>query len=96
MAMDRQGKSDHRYAIVFGIGLALFPVHNRWLADVTMVDGQAILFLPVFGMVIWGLATVFYLRDNWRAMDWGDKRVYIPLLIIVGAIGLSGITASTA
>ena len=57
--------SDRKYAIAIGIGLALFPVHNRWLVDATLVNGQATLFLPVFGMMIWSLATLYYLRDNY-------------------------------
>ena len=87
--------SDRKYAIAIGIGLALFPVHNRWLVDATLVNGQATLFLPVFGMMIWSLATLYYLRDNWRVIDWGERKIYIPLLVIVVAIGLSGITADT-
>ena len=95
MKAEKQPKSDRNYAIAIGIGLALFPLHHKWLVDVTAINGQATLFLPKFGMLIWGLATLFYLRDNWREMSWGDRKIYIPLLVIVGAIGLSGITADT-
>lgn len=37
-----------------------------------------------------------YLVNNWdkvREIGWGDKKVVIPLLVITGAIGLSGLTA---
>ena len=88
-------KSNRLYAIAVGIGLALFPVHNKWLVDATAINGQATLFLPVFGVLIWGLATLFYLPRNLHNLDWGDKKVYIPLLVIVGAMGLSGITVET-
>jgi len=88
-------KSDRNYAIAIGIGLALFPVHNRWLVDVTMVGEEATFFLPVFGAGIWMMATLFYLRDNWNEMDWGEEYIYVPLLVIVVAVGLSGITANT-
>jgi len=90
-----RNRTDCNYAIAIGIGLALFPVHNRWLVDAALVGGEATLFLPVFGALLFLLAVPFYLRDNWSAMDWGDRKIYIPLLVIVGAIGLSGITADT-
>jgi hypothetical protein len=86
--------SDKKYAYAIGTGIALFSIHNKWLADTTAINGDAVLFLPAFGSVIWILATLFFLRDNYK-MNWGDKKVWIPLLIIVGAIGLSGITADT-
>ena len=95
MKAEKLTHSDRNYAIAIGIGLALFPLHHKWLVDVTAINGQATLFLPKFGMLIWGLATLFYLRDNWRGISWGDRKIYIPLLVIVGAIGLSGITADT-
>jgi hypothetical protein len=41
------------------------------------------------------MATLFYLLDNWKHISWGDRRVFIPLLIIVAAISLSGVTAET-
>lgn len=91
MVTDKPAKSNHRYVVAIGIGLALFPVHNKWLVDATKINGEATLFLPAFGAVMWMLATLFYLRDNWQGVEWGDKKIYIPLLIVVGAIGLSGI-----
>ncbi len=33
--------------------------------------------------------------DEWRSIEWGDRRVLIPLLIISGAVVVSGLTAST-
>jgi len=95
VGIDKQVKRNSRYAIAIGIGLALFPVHNSWLAKVSAVGGETTIFLPAFGAVMWMLATLFYLRDNWHEVDWGDRKIYIPLLVIVGAIGLSGITADT-
>ena len=84
-------KSAHKYAIVIGIGLALFPIHNKWLTDVTSIEGMATLFLPALGAIMWILGTLLFLRDNWDTKDWGDKRVFVPLLVIVGAIGISGL-----
>jgi hypothetical protein len=85
---------DKKYAYAIGVGVALFAIHNKWLAETTAYNGDAVLFLPAFGAVIWILATLFFLRDNYK-MDWGEKRIWIPLLVIVAAIGLSGITADT-
>jgi len=95
MKAEELTRSDRKYAIAIGTGLALFPVHNKWLVDATSINGQATLFLPVFGALIWGLATLFYLPDNLNKMDLGDRKIYIPLLVIVGAMGLSGIIADT-
>jgi len=49
----------------------------------------------VWGAAIWIIATLFYLRDNWRTLSWGPRNVCIPLWIIAGAIALSGVTAPT-
>jgi hypothetical protein len=86
-------KSNRTYATVIGAGLALSPIHNKWLTDITSIDGMATLFVPAFGYGIWIVATGVFLRDNWQGI--GDRKYYIPLFIIVGAIGLSGITADT-
>ncbi len=83
-------KSDRKWAIIIGIGLALFPIHNKWLADATAINGQATMFLPAIGSVIWILASLFFLRDNWKRVSWGDKRVFIPLIIIAVSISVSG------
>ncbi len=83
------------YAVIIGIGLALYPIHNKWLLDTTSIDGQATLFLPVFGTAIFILATLFYMRDNWKELDWGGAKIRIPLFIITYAIGFSGVTGDT-
>ena len=88
--MEKPAKVSRRWAIALGIGLALFPIHNLWLTNVTSINGQATLFLPWFGAAIWILVSLFLLRDHWREIDWGDKRVTVPLLIIVASMGLSG------
>lgn len=91
----KKSQSNRRYAIAIGVGLGLFPIHNQWLANVTSINGNATLFLPVFGSIIWVLATLFYLRDNYKELEWGDRRVLIFLLVIAGAIGLSGLMSDT-
>lgn len=85
------------WAILIGSGLALSPIHNQWLTELVTQNGEVGFFLPAFGYAIWILATLAFLtwKANWRELDWGEKRVFVPLLIIVGAIGLSGITADT-
>lgn len=88
--MGRTVKVSRRWAIALGIGLALFPIHNVWLTNVTSINGQATLFLPWFGAAIWILVSLFLLRDHWREIDWGGKKITVPLLIIVASMGLSG------
>ena len=82
--------TEAKYSLAIGIGLALFPVHNKWLTDVTAINGQATIFLPVFGAVLLLLATLFYVRDNWGNIDWGSKKVLIPLIIIAVGMAISG------
>ncbi len=81
-------------AYLIGTGLALSPIHNQWLTNITSINGQATLFLPAIAPILWILGALFFLRDHWPP-EWDDKRVYIPLLIIAGAIALSGITSET-
>lgn len=88
--------ASQKWAIVIGTGLALFPIHNKWLTDITSIEGQATLFLPAIGGVIWILGTLFYVLKNWQELGWGDKKVYIPLLIISASIGISGFINGTA
>ena len=80
------------------MGLALFPIHNVWLTDLVTTNGEVGFFLPAFGAAVWLMGTLLFITWNWEAVKQnglGDKKVFIPLLIIVGAIGLSGITVDT-
>ncbi len=88
-------KSNRRYAYVIGAGITLFPIHNKWLTDITSINGMATAFVPAFATALWVLATLFFVRDNWKTLNWGDKRVWFPLLITAGAIAISGGTADT-
>lgn len=90
MELDKRAKANKRWAIIIGVGLALFPIHNLWLTEVTSIGGQATLFLPAIGAVIWIMGVLLFIRNNWKDLDWGDKRIYIPLLVIVASMGLSG------
>lgn len=89
--MEPANKHNRRWAIIIGVGLALSPVHNQWLTDLVTSDGEVGFFLPVFGWFIILLASGWFLTYNHKLIDFGSKAVYIPLLIIVVAIGVSGI-----
>lgn len=80
----------NKWPIIIGTGLALYPIHNLWLTEITSIGDRATLFLPAMGAVLWIMGSLFYIRDNWKTLDLGDKRIYIPLLVIVASIGLSG------
>ena len=95
MEAAKKEKSNRRYAYVIGFGVALSAIHNLWLTTVTSINGQATLFLPAIGTAIWVMATLFFVRDNWGELDWGDKKVLVPLIVIVASIGLSGIVFGT-
>lgn len=88
--MEKVSKPSRRWAIALGIGLALFPIHNLWLTEVTSINGQATLFLPWFGAAIWIIVSLSILRDHWKQIDWGGKKMVAPLLIIVASMSLSG------
>lgn len=79
-----------KWAIIIGLGLALFPIHNLWLTKVTSIGGMATLFLPAIGAVLWIMGVLLFIRNNWKDLNWGDKKIYIPLLVIVASMGLSG------
>jgi len=85
-----------RWALLIGVGLALFPIHNVYLTNLTIKDGEVGFFLPAFGAALWMLGTLLFITWNWEMVKHnglGDKKIFIPLLIVVLAIGLSGITA---
>jgi len=87
-----------RWALLIGFGLALFPVHNVYLTNLTIKDGEVGFFIPAFGAAVWLIGTLLFITWNWDTVKQnglGDKRVFIPLLVIVFAMGLSGITADT-
>jgi len=83
------------WVILIGVGLALSPIHNLWLTELaTNSQGETLFFLPAFGYLLLIMGVGLFLLYNWekvKARGLGDKRIWIPLLVIVGAIGLSGI-----
>ncbi len=86
-------KSNRRWAIIIGIGLALSPIHSTWLTKLVTTDGEVGFFLPAFGTALWLMGALLFLVWSRQKIDWGDRVVFVPLLVIVAAIGLSGITA---
>lgn len=90
MQLEKTVKSNRKWAVIIGVGLALFPIHNLWLTEVTSINGMATLFLPAIGAVLWIMGILLFIRNNWQNLNWGDKKIYIPLLVIVASMGLSG------
>lgn len=85
------------WAVLIGFGIAISPIHNQWLTKLVSKDDVVGFFLPAFGYAIIIIAVLMYLtwRYDWKHIDWGAKQVYIPLIAVSVAIGLSGITAET-
>ena len=76
--------------------MALFAIHNIWLNEL-VTDGSGVVqvFLPAIGAALWIIGAASFVLINYEDITLGPKKVYIPLLVIVAAIGLSGINAST-
>lgn len=91
---DNKVKSRRKQAIVIGVGLALSPIHNRWLTDLVTNHGEVGFFLPAFGTALWLMGALLFVTwdwHGWKSMDWGDKRVLVALVVIAASIGVSGI-----
>ncbi len=90
-ALDKLVKRNRRWAILIGTGVALSPIHNRWLTHlVTGETGEVEFFLPAFGTAIWLMSALLFLVWSRQKIDWGEKRIFIPLAIIVASMGISG------
>lgn len=89
----KQAGSNRKWAIVIGSGIALSPIHNQWLTELVTKNGEVGFFLPAFGTAIWLMGALAFTILYWKELDWGNKRLAIPLLVIVGSMGLSGIYA---
>jgi len=53
-----------------------------------------IIFLPAFGYLLLIMGASLFLLNNWdrvKEVGWGDKKIVVPLLVIVVSIGLSGL-----
>ena len=88
-----EAKANRKWAIIIGIGLAVSPIHSTYLTRLVTTDGEVGFFLPAFGTALWLMGALLFLVWSRQKIDWGDRVVFVPLLVIVAAIGLSGITA---
>ncbi len=83
------------WAYVIGAGVAVAPIHNLWLTKLlTNSKGETLFFLPAFGYLVMIMGTGLFITNHWntvKAIGWGDRKIYIPLIIILVAIALSGI-----
>ncbi len=82
--------SNQKWAILIGTGLALFPIHNVWLTEVMSIGDMPTFFLPAMGAILWLMGTLLFIQNNWHNLNLGSKQVYIPLLIIIISMGVSG------
>ena len=89
------------YPSIIGAGLALGPIHNSFLTELTSINatkyypGDPYFFIPTFGYILLILGIGFFVLNNWirvHKVGLGPSQIYIPLLIIVIAMGLTGIT----
>lgn len=78
------------WSVLIGSGLALSPIHNQWLTDLVTDHGEVGFFIPAFGIALWIMGALAFAVFNWEELTFGDKRIYIPLLIIVASMCLSG------
>lgn len=80
-------------AFIIGTGIALSAIHNYRLTQLlTNEEGVTNLFLPSAGMAFWFIGVLAYAANNYKSISLGSKKVYVPLLLIVAAISLSGIS----
>lgn len=94
MSIIKPSRHNHITALVIGCGLALSGFHSQWLTDLTTTGDVVGFFVPSFGMAIWLMGSLMFVAYNWRALDWGEKKVFIPLLVIAGSMGLSGLVVT--
>ena len=79
------------WPFLIGIGMALFPVHNMSLTQTATSNGEVLFFIPAFGAFLWIAGSGAYLAKFATKLDLGPRHIYIPLLVIVSAIGISGL-----
>ena len=82
-----------KWTLIIGLGLALVPLHNREVTELATLNGRVLFFLPTFGFLLLVLGAVFFMMRYWKEVNeagFGDKKIWIPLAIIVVAMGVSG------
>ena len=91
---DSPSKPNRLWAITIGAGIALSPIHNQYLTQLTTnSEGETLFFLPAFGYLLLIMGSGLFLLNNWqrvKEVGWGDRRVVGCLLFIVLAIAASG------
>ena len=82
------------WATVIGAGVALSPIHNQYLTQLTTnANGETLFFLPAFGYLLLIMGAGLFLLNNWervKEVGWGNKRIVGCLLFIVLSISASG------
>ena len=82
--------TNKKWAVIIGIGMAISPIHSLWLTNLVTEDGVVGFFIPAFGTAIWLMGSLLFLVWSKQKIDWGSKLVFIPMLAIVAAMGISG------
>lgn len=84
------------WAIIIGAGMAISPIHNRFLTDTATIDGNTLVFLPAIGYLLMIMGVGMFCSRHWakiKEVGLGDKKWFIPLIAILFAILISGFTA---
>lgn len=83
--------TDKWWAIVVGSGVALSPIHNQWVPELT----TAILGISFVAMMF---GSAMFLLNHWeqvRQVGWGEKKLVIPMVALVVVMALSGFINGT-
>ena len=72
-----------------GIGMVLFCIHNSSLT-LSSTDGATYFFLPWIGIAILLIGIMFLSSKEDFHWDFGKKKIYIPMLIILACTAISG------
>ena len=67
---------DKRWLIVIGLGLALVPIHNEFLANLVTFRGQVLLHIPTLGFVLLVVGVALFITQHWQLVKGsglGDK-----------------------
>jgi len=85
-------QGENLWSFILGTGMVLFVVHNPNLIGYTKTGG-AELFLPVIGFFMVAGAVIMLMP---KKVDLGKRIVYVPLLVIVASIAMSGFLNSSS